>query len=253
MRASRWLRRVEISLWIVGISLLAVALEATVDRWQYQAQQEQALFSPAEPSMRTAAMATPSSNWPEGIAGPSFSEGSVHYAVPAGPEQPAAEQVSIADRDKGPLAERAKAEPQRPDTHRNRIVADPSALGRIEIPRLGLTAIVRDGADEETLARAVGLVPGTAKPGDVGNVVLAGHRDTFFRSLRKIEVDDRIRLVVPPHTYEYRVSALRVVAPDETSVMDSNGIEELTLVTCYPFRFLGPAPDRYIVSATRVN
>jgi sortase A len=66
-------------------------------------------------------------------------------------------------------------------------------------------------------------------------------------------VNDRIRMVVPPHTYEYEVQSLRVVAPEETSVLDSKGVEELTLVTCYPFRFVGPAPDRFIVSATRVN
>ena len=103
------------------------------------------------------------------------------------------------------------------------------------------------------LARAVGLVRGSAHPGEVGNMVLAGHRDTFFRPLRTIKVNDRIRMVVPPNTYEYEVQSLRVVAPEETSVLDSKGVEELTLVTCYPFRFVGPAPDRFIVSATRVN
>ena len=84
-------------------------------------------------------------------------------------------------------------------------------------------------------------------------MVLAGHRDTFFRALRKIRVKDRIRVVTPPHVYEYEVQSLRVVEPDETDVLQSRGSEELTLVTCYPFRFVGPAPDRFIVSATRID
>jgi sortase A len=151
--------------------------------------------------------------------------------------------------------ERVEAAAPAPKIKKKRVApaADPTAVGRIEIPRLGVTAIVKEGADEGTLARAVGLVRGTARPGEVGNMVLAGHRDTFFRPLRNIKVNDRIRMIVPPNTYEYEVQSLRVVAPEETSVLDSKGVEELTLVTCFPFRFIGPAPDRFIVSATRVN
>jgi len=130
---------------------------------------------------------------------------------------------------------------------------DPGVLGRLEIPRLGIDAIVRVGADKHTLARAVGLVPGTARPGESGNVVLAGHRDTFFRPLRKIRVNDRILLIVPPHEYEYNVDSMRVVSPEDTSVLRSHGDEALTLVTCHPFYWVGPAPDRFIVSATRTN
>ena len=116
-----------------------------------------------------------------------------------------------------------------------------------------MRAIIRKGADEDTLDRAVGLVPGTAHPGEAGNIVLAAHRDTFFRPLRNIRVADRIRLVVPPNEYLYEVDSTRVVSPEETSVLQSRGTEELTLVTCYPFRFIGPAPDRFIVSAKRVQ
>lgn len=244
-RASRWLRRIEISLWIVGISLCGVALEATVDRWQYQEQQERALFTADLPQ---------NSIVPEIAADPDTIEnasGSVQDVVTAGPDRPSEELPgSLA----APRIDEQPVDPPRKERSKRREpVVDPTALGRIEIPRLGLTAIVREGVDDETLARAVGLVPGTAKPGEYGNMVLAGHRDTFFRPLRKIEIDDVIRMVVPPHTYEYRVASLRVVAPTETSVLDSNGIDELTLVTCYPFRFLGPAPDRYIVSATRID
>jgi len=215
-KASRPLRLVEIILWILGITLLSTSSEATLDRWNYQKQQERALFQRG----------------------------------PAVPVQTEVRETTVApDR-----AEVTSPEPvARVVQKRRASSADPSALGRIEIPRLGIAAIVKEGADEGTLTRAVGHVPRTARPGELGNVVLAGHRDTFFRPLRKIKVNDRIRLIVPPHTYEYRVQSLRVVAPEETSVLDSNGVEELTLVTCYPFRFVGPAPERFIVNAARVN
>jgi LPXTG-site transpeptidase (sortase) family protein len=130
---------------------------------------------------------------------------------------------------------------------------DPLALGRIEIPRIGVRAIVREGTDDETLALAVGHVRGTARPGENGNTVLAGHRDTFFRGLRDIRMNDRVRLVVPPRIYEYRVVSLEVVAPDATRVLDPTKDEELTLVTCYPFQYIGHAPNRFIVRAARVE
>lgn len=128
---------------------------------------------------------------------------------------------------------------------------DPLVLGRIEIPRIGVKAIVREGADEATLALAVGHVGGTAHPGEIGNTVLAGHRDTFFRALRGIQVDDRVRIVVPPLTYDYRVVSLEVVAPTETRVLDPTLDEVLTLVTCFPFHYIGHAPSRFIVRAAR--
>jgi sortase A len=131
---------------------------------------------------------------------------------------------------------------------------DDGALALIEIPRLRMSAIVREGADEETLELAVGHVPGTALPGEEGNIALAGHRDTFFRPLRRIKMNDRIRVIVPPNTYEYEVTSLDVVEPHEVSVLESSvGSEELTLVTCYPFRYIGHAPKRFIVKAERIE
>jgi sortase A len=128
--------------------------------------------------------------------------------------------------------------------------ADPLVLGRIEIPRLGVSAIVREGDDETTLALAVGHIPGTARPGERGNVALAGHRDSFFRALRNIRVDDTIRLSTAGHRYEYRVDSTEVVLPGETRVLDQTGDAVLTLVTCYPFGFLGHAPSRFVVHAS---
>jgi sortase A len=129
---------------------------------------------------------------------------------------------------------------------------DPLVLGRIEIPRIGVRAVVREGVDDATLALAVGHVRGTARPGENGNTVLAGHRDTFFRGLRNIRMHDQVRLVVPPRSYEYRVVSLQVVAPNETKVLDPTKDELVTLVTCYPFSYIGHAPNRFIVRAGRV-
>lgn len=124
-----------------------------------------------------------------------------------------------------------------------------STIGRLEIPRLGLSIIVREGVDAETLRLAVGHIPGTASPGDTGNVGLAGHRDTFFRRLRDVRAGDEVRLTTVDGRYTYRVRSTSVVAPDDTSVLDGTARPSLTLVTCYPFYFVGAAPKRFIVRA----
>jgi sortase A len=130
--------------------------------------------------------------------------------------------------------------------------ADPLVLGRIEIPRIGVSAIVREGDDDTTLAVAVGHIPGTARPGERGNMALAGHRDSFFRALRHIQVHDTIRIRTAERRYEYLVDSTEVVAPEETRVLDPTGDAVLTLVTCYPFEYVGHAPNRFIVRASRL-
>jgi sortase A len=124
-----------------------------------------------------------------------------------------------------------------------------SAIGRIDIPRLGVSAIVRAGSDARTLRLAVGHIPGTAWPGDAGNVGLAGHRDTFFRQLRNIRTDDVIRIATEEGTYAYRVERTNIVNPTDVWVLDKTDHGVLTLVTCYPFSFIGSAPQRFIVRA----
>jgi sortase A len=125
-------------------------------------------------------------------------------------------------------------------------------IGRIEIPRLGLSAMVIEGTGKTTLRRAVGHIPGAALPGEQGNVGISGHRDTFFRPLRNIQQNDLITLTTPLGEYRYRVVGTKVVPPSDTAVLKSGGGEILTLVTCYPFYFVGPASDRFIVRAERV-
>lgn len=123
-------------------------------------------------------------------------------------------------------------------------------IGMISAPRLGLSAVVLEGTGDGVLRRAVGHFSRTALPGEPGNVALAGHRDTFFRPLARVRVGDRITVSTPYGDYDYRVVKTWVVEPTATEVLDSNGdLPSLTLVTCYPFDHVGPAPRRFIVRA----
>jgi sortase A len=125
-------------------------------------------------------------------------------------------------------------------------------IGRIDIPRLGLSAIVIEGTSRTTLRHAVGHISGTALPGQSGNVGISGHRDTFFRPLRNIRQNDIIAVTTPLGEYRYRVVSTRIVNPHDIEVLDPGDNEVLTLVTCYPFYFVGAAPDRFIVRAERI-
>ena len=126
-------------------------------------------------------------------------------------------------------------------------------IGRLEIPRLDLSAVVIEGDDSKTLRRAIGHIPGTPLPGQMGNVALTGHRDTFFRPLRNIRPSDSIVLTTLQGEYHYRVVSTRVVSPDNVAVLSSADGEILTLITCHPFYFVGSAPNRFIVRAERIK
>jgi LPXTG-site transpeptidase (sortase) family protein len=150
--------------------------------------------------------------------------------------------------------ERALADSPQPLSKVVRIIKPPigSMIGKILIPRLGITAIVDEGIDGKTLRLSVGHIPSTALPGQRGNVGIAGHRDTFFRPLRNIQRNDIITFTTLRGDYRYRVVSIKVVGPNDVAVLDSDGTEILTLVTCYPFYFVGSAPERFIVRAERV-
>lgn len=128
-----------------------------------------------------------------------------------------------------------------------------STIGRIEIPRLGVSVVIRAGSDARTLRLAVGHIPGTALPGELGNIGLAGHRDTFFRRLRDIRPEDEIRIVTTEGTFAFRVEDTIVVNPRDVWVLDATPSSTLTLVTCYPFAYFGSAPQRFIVRAREVR
>jgi sortase A len=133
-------------------------------------------------------------------------------------------------------------------------VAVDGVIGRIEVPRLGLSAIIVEGTSAANLRHAVGHIFRTGLPGQPkSNVGLAAHRDTFFRPLKDIRLEDAIKLTTPRGEFRYRVVSTRVVPPSEVSVLDSSDREILTLVTCFPFQFVGLAPDRFIVRAERVQ
>jgi sortase A len=122
-------------------------------------------------------------------------------------------------------------------------------LAVIRINRIHVEAPVLEGTDEVTLNRGVGHIAGTALFGKNNNVGIAGHRDGFFRPLKDIKVGDRIELEEPGRTETYIVDRLEIVSPKDVSVLRSNGRPELTLVTCYPFYYIGSAPQRFIVHA----
>lgn len=126
-------------------------------------------------------------------------------------------------------------------------------IGRIEITRLGVSAMIAEGTDSRTLRRAVGHVPRTALPGDPGNVVLAGHRDSFFRRLKEVRPGDHVRITTPDSVFEYDVESTQIVGPAQTDVLAPTQKPSLTLITCYPFNYIGPAPDRFIVRARQAG
>jgi len=126
---------------------------------------------------------------------------------------------------------------------------DGTSIGEIRIRRLGVSVVVVQGESEAILQRAVGHLSRTALPGNEGNVVLAGHRDTFFRPLKDILEGDRITLKTPEHDFEYVVESTSIVRPDDVGVIEPSGGHTLTLITCFPFYYIGPAPNRFIVVA----
>jgi len=126
-------------------------------------------------------------------------------------------------------------------------------LAVLRIPKIRLEVAVLPGTDERTLDRAVGHIEDTAEPGADGNSGLAGHRDGFFRGLKDIAVGDAIELDTLHGSETYRVERTWIVNPDDVSVLDPTPVRSLTLVTCYPFYFVGSAPQRFIVRAIRVD
>jgi len=127
------------------------------------------------------------------------------------------------------------------------------AVGRLEIPAADVSVMVLEGTEETTLDRAVGRIPGTARVGETGNLGIAGHRDGFFRGLRHVETGDEITLTTLDGVARYRVERTHVVAPTQVDVLEATDESTLTLVTCYPFYFVGDAPERFIVEARRVD
>ena len=126
-------------------------------------------------------------------------------------------------------------------------------LGRLEIPRLAVSVMVVEGVSERDLKKAAGHVPGTALLRHAGNVGIAAHRDAFFRPLSRIQKSDLLILSMPEGDYRYRVASTNVVFPEAVQVLLPTANDSLTLVTCFPFDYIGAAPKRFIVRAERVQ
>jgi sortase A len=127
------------------------------------------------------------------------------------------------------------------------------ALARLRVDRLGLEVMVAEGSDEATLASGPGHMQESALPGEPGNCIIAGHRDAEFRLLRDIRAGDVVDLNGWSGTARYRVTAIRIVDRDETGLLTASDEARLTLVTCYPFYYVGPAPQRFIVQAELIQ
>jgi LPXTG-site transpeptidase (sortase) family protein len=149
------------------------------------------------------------------------------------PSLPSIERRSDADSTNRPEAEQGKP------------------IGSIEIPRLGLSSVVLEGDDAAALLLGVGHLSDTPLPWHDGNTVLAAHRDTFFRPLAHIRKGDVIRFSTADAALEYVVKELKVVEPTAVEVLEPTSAATLTLITCFPFDYIGPAPQRFIVRAER--
>jgi sortase A len=132
------------------------------------------------------------------------------------------------------------------------VLREGDVIGEIQVPRLGLDSMVVQGDSSKNLRRAVAHISNSALPGEWGNVALAGHRDTFFRPLRDIRAGDQIRFKTAAGTFEYRVQSIEIVGPGDTEVLEPSSGRDLTLITCFPFSFVGRAPGRFIVHAREV-
>jgi len=127
-----------------------------------------------------------------------------------------------------------------------------AVIGRLSVPRLHLSAMVREGIDGNTLQLAIGHIPATALPGQAGNVGVAGHRDTFFRGLKDLRTGDEIQFSTLHGDFKYVVESLIIVEPDNVAVLAASSENVLTMVTCYPFSYIGSAPRRFVVRARQV-
>lgn len=130
---------------------------------------------------------------------------------------------------------------------------DPLLIGKLEVPRIGLSVMVREGVDDETLRRAAGHVPSTALPGEPGNLVILGHRDTYFRGLHRLEKGDAVIVSTLRGRFTYQIESMQVMDPGGIH-LDAPASESIaTFITCFPFKYIGPAPQRFVARARLIE
>jgi sortase A len=223
-----WRRLVELVLVIIGVICLGYYGFQTLEARNFQRQQiadlEELLAAPA-PNRVDASSGTEA---PAALTAP-------EAAPPIAPTP----RKSSDSRQEAPAGDAA--------------VASRSALALLEIPRLNLSSAILPGDSADVLGVAIGHLPDTPRPWERGNSALAAHRDGLFRPLRNIRLGDEIRVRSEQGDQIYRVSETKVVMPDDLSVLQPTATPTLTLITCYPFNFIGSAPKRFIVHAERVD
>ena len=219
----RWL---EFALWSVGIVFLGCYAWVYLDRTAYQAYEgwafERSLAHKPAPAI-----------------------GFVLHSLPFHDEGRTSAEA--------PDAFQGMRLPEGPRPRRHIRLQAGDLIGRIEIPRIGLHAMVVESTTERALRRAVGHIEGTPLPGEPGNAGFAAHRDTFFRGLRDIQKGDRIDVTTRGGAYHYVVDSILIVGPNDVEVLGAAAAPTLTLVTCFPFDYIGAAPRRFVVEAREVG
>jgi sortase A len=212
--------------WIIAVLALGWFSYVQAEAYFFQGEQSRRLDALLHNRSNSAALASA----PGAAAGPSADEAlpfPAHPAGESGASVPTAPRPRVYDAAPGDL------------------------LGRIEIPRLHVSATIIEGDDTDDLRHAVGHIPGTALPWEFGNIGLAGHRDSFFRSIGSLRDGDQIVLTTIRGTFQFRAAEFAIVNPDDVGVLSSVQQPALTLVTCYPFHYIGSAPKRFVIRAWR--
>ncbi len=232
----RWIERL---LLVVGIACLGIYGFAFVDARLFEREQNRRLDQELQERAAQRKQAQADERSPRAEETPAEKEKSSTDTPP-----PASETDSFASFGE----EVWKWEAESPDQ------GEGGLLGRIRIPGTGVSAILLEGISHRTLRHGVGHIPGTSLPSEIGgNVGIAGHRDSFFRGLKDIDKNDIIELTTLDGTWRYQVEWTRVVRPSQTEVLTGTDGPSLTLVTCYPFYYVGSAPKRFIVRAHLVE
>ncbi len=233
-----WLRRIERLAWIAGILLITIWAGARIHSYvlsRRDLRRFEALSRAPAPT-RIPPRESPAAPLPGETAAPALPGESTIRTLPGEEEPPDYSLWS---------PERIRAYEE---TLQQAALAP---LAVLRVPKIALEVAVLDGTDDFTLNRAVGHIAGTALPGQRGNVGIAGHRDGFFRGLKNIACGDVLELETLSGKEVYRVDDIWIVGPDDVQVLDPTPQATLTLVSCYPFYFIGSAPKRYIVRAVR--
>jgi sortase A len=149
------------------------------------------------------------------------------------------------------LEKQIQAQETHETAHPKLTVKEGDILGQIKIPRIEMSVVVLEGTTSQTLLHGVGHIEGTAFPGEPGNIGIAGHRDTFFRALKDIRADDEIQIQTAAGITKYKVDWIQITGPNDSGIVSRTNDSALTLVTCYPFHFIGAAPERFVVHAHR--